>query len=863
MAQDPFADIADEQDPFHDIPDENLPIGNTAPYEHHKKPLMIRGAQVIDQDRTPEPLKQAAKSGVNIDARRPSIESLKAGFAANPAEKDAFLTSAIATRYGQDAVTRTGPDSGQLEFYNPESGRWELAEPNAMSMLPDLIEAVPATLGAVGGGMAGSVGGPVGAAAGGAGGAAIGQAAGHAAKLKLGQAFGLNESMSNTSIAADSAKEGALAGAFDLGGSAVYGAYRGIKAVILGQQFLKPAEAAELLNAQRRADKLVAEVNSQVPSVTGDLFKPFTAQIAPDTIGGKKLLAASNQVLSDPVVGPKLAGQIEKNEFALGAYFDNTVLPNRMGLEAPHQGAEPLKTAIAGERQASTDPLAAGRDNATDAAAAQMNKIQSPNPAMAGSKVRQGIVDKYMAAKKVKNDAYAEYQAAAGYDGNGVSSIEVPISDELLAQQKALKAQIKRIPLKSAAAGKKELLLKKGSTINLADLDTMLKQLRADQRSAKRGKLNIPYNELDSKRLEETLTTMRNNYLDEVNPEARQVLEKAEHAAFEEANTFKYGLAKNLLVKEGGAYKLSDAKVIATILRNKDPRAASEISEILDSDPEAKLAAQNYIFALYRKAVTMRSDRAKPIYDKHKEFMDQYGPVIREFFDPKQEARLNELGGFAETISKNTDNLKLLNAIWNKSYKGKIDRLTAEGLTDKVFTKSFSNEDVRNIAQIAGRYSPEVLASWRAGVADKLRERMFKDGLIDGAGLTKLTGDMDTMLKLRTIFGPKYMQNLETLKKATDMVRQVPADINLPNKNTFWTDFARSTYAAPLSREGRIVSMFQNTRSRALANKIYRSLTDPEELGKLASRTRRTMERIMQINVGGTAYQNLEEMQED
>ncbi len=854
--------VPDEEDEFSGF-EVKEPQADTTTYLHQKKPLMIRGGQVIDEDRTPPNLKAAAKAGVNIDSRQPSLESLKAGFAANPSEKNAFLTTAIATRYGAEAVTREGPDSGQLEFYNPESGRWELAEPNAMAMLPDLIEAVPATLGAVGGGAVGSAGGPVGAAAGGAGGAALGQAAGHAAKLKIGQAFGLNESMSNTSIASDSAKEGALAGAFDLGGSALYGGYRGIKAVIFGKQFLKPEQAAELLNAQARADKLIREVNSQVPSVTGDLFKPFTAQIAPETSGGRKLLEASGQVMSDPVVGPKLAKQVENNEFALGAYFDNTVLPSRMGLDAPHQGAEPLKAAVAGERQGSTDPLAAARDNATDAAATRMNAIQTPNPAMAGSKVRAGIVEKYQAARKAKNDAYAEYQAEAGYNGNGVSSIGIPVSDELLSQQKALKAQIKRIPLKSAAAGKKELLLKKGSTINLADLDTMLKQLRADQRAARRGKLNIPYNELDSKRLEETLTNMRNDYLDSHHPEARAALEKAEQAAFEEANTFKYGLAKNLLVKDGGAYKLSDAKVITTILRNKDPKAASEIAEILDSDPEAKLAAQNYIFALYRKAVTMRSDRAKPVYDKHKEFMEQYGPVIREFFDPAQEAKLHEIGGFAESIAKNTENLKLMNSIWNRSYKGKIDRLTSEALTDRVFTKSFSNDDVRNIARIAERYSPDILASWRAGVADKLRERMFKDGMIDGAGLTKLTGDMDTMLKLRTIFGPKYMQNLETLKKATDMVRRVPADINLPNKATFWTDFARSTYAAPMTREGRIVSMFQNTRSRALANKIYRALTDPAELNKLATRTQRTMERIMQINVGGTAYQNLEEMQED
>lgn len=852
----------DETDEFSQFADkEPAPVGDTTPYPIPKHPLMTRGGVFTDigangpeaRDITPDNMKAAAASGVNVTTSRPSVESFKAGFAANPVEKEAFITSAIASRYGEDVHTRTGPDTGKFEFYNPESGRWELAEPNAMEMLPGLLETVPSMAGSVAGGVAGSPAGPAGTAFGAAGGAGLGQAAGHYAKSQIGKAFGLNQSIDNFDLLKQSAGSGIEVAAWDLGGSALYAGVRGIKAVIMGKQYLKPEQAAELLAAQRRSDQLIAEVEKE----SGVKFQPFTGQIGAGTRAGDKVLGEGMNLVNDPTHAFEMSQQIKGNENALAAYFDNTLLDKRMNLDAPHEGAVPLKQAVAAEGQAK-DSMTAGLANAQDQAAAKLQSIGRVDPTKAGAGVREQISAKYQVAKKAKNDAYAEYQASAGYNGKGTSNIEIPLTDEILQSQKDLKKQIKRLPLKSSAQGKKALLLKKGATMNLSDIDTMLKDLRYDLRKAKQGKLSLPFNELDAKKLEGQLTAMRNDYLAANHPEAYEKLVSAEHAAYNESTLFKRGLAKSLLVKENGEYKLSDAKVLTAIMKRRDVSAAQEISEIMGADPNAKVQAQNYLMALYRKSVTKDAAGTVPVYAKHKKFMDEYGPVMDAFFDESQRTKIRELGGLAETIATNQTNLKALNAIWNKSYKGEIDRLSAEALVDRVFTKSFSNEKIRDIASIAGRYSPEVLKSWRAGVADKLRERIFKDGLIDGQGLTKIVDDLDTKMKLRTIFGPGYIKNLETLKKAVDLSRHLPESINLPNKATFFTDVARATYGAPLTREGRLVSMFQNTRSRALANKIWRALSDPDELAKLASRTERTIKMIQGINLTTTATQELQ-----
>lgn len=826
-------------------------------YKPLPRPSFLPG-HPVSQAPMPENMQRAADSGVNIDAKLPNKESAIASLAANPIEEQAYIEAYLSKRYDNPPV-RTGPDTGELEFFNPETEMWELARPNAASALGSAFDFFPATAGAIAGSMnpVAAAGGPLGVATGGSMGAGLGQAIGTYGKTKLGQKFGINESINDASLATNALTEGLTTGAIDLGTAGLYGAGRGIKAVIFGKQFLKPHEAQELLNAQRRMDVLINEVEKNVPGAT---FRPFTAA-GSDTEAADKLMSAGRQVMDDPEVGHKMSRLVLDNEKVLAAYYDNITLKNRMALGAPNEGAIPLKGAIEGERSGAMDPLVAQRAAAQDQAQQQLDAMPKAGPAQAGSAIRQGLAEKHEAAKLERRNAYAKYTDEAGYRSNGTSKFEVPISSALRADQRNLAKAINRSILGTDAEGKKraKLILEKGQkTINLADLDSTLKALREDIRSSEKGELGLPMDRLAAKRLETELSKMRDDFLEANAPEAKAALDAAEHASFVEAQTFRRGLAKTLLMKEGGEYKLTDARVISTILRNKDPQAAEAIADILKSNPKAMNEAQNYLFALYRRSVATDAGRALPVYKNHQRFMENYGPILDKFFTPAQRDEIRQLGGLAKVINDNTKNLKLLETAWNKSFKGKVDNMSAEALVDGVFTKSLKNEDIRGIVSIAGRYSPDVLNSWKAGVADKMRERMFKDGLIDGTYLNRLMNDHDTMGKVTTIFGQSYVNNLRTLKKAVDLSRRTPHDVKLPGKNTFWTDLARAVYAPPLSREGRAVSMFQNTRSRNLANQVYQALSDPAALEKMATRTRRTMQTVAGLTIGTTALQELQ-----
>jgi hypothetical protein len=840
-------------------PDRNLRImSSRTPTTVDPTSGMPAGKPVeISQDEQNKEL--ASQQGVVIpQARLPFKVSVISGLAANPDEKNAFLMSYVSKAH-EGAPVRIGPTTGQVEFLNGQN-KWELAEPGAARHLAEIPENVLATGGAVGGTALGALSGnPAVAAGAGSLGAGVGETVGNYVKNKTGQLFGINNSISDPRLASHAAMEGTKTGLTDLSLNAAYGIGRGAKTWLFGRQVLTPAKAAELSYAQKRSEQLINEINKESGGVE---FKPFTGQIGEHTEPGQNLLAAGAQAINDPKHGHALNRQIERSEDALVNYFDNTTLPFRMdGVTSASEGGAPLEQAIAGERQSAQQPLVAAQANAQDAAATKMAGIQSQSPAPTGRAIRDSIAAKYQQAKATRQQAYADYQNQAGYDPvSGQSRIEVPITPQLRAQQDALSTAYSNALLTGSRTAKARAMLdiKDKDTLNLSQIDDTLRWVRKEIRS----KDPNPDNKMsifDAKRLEASLTDMRDSYLQKNEPDAYDALTKAEAAKAQEANTFQYGLTKNLLKPDGnGQYKLSDAKVITTILRNKDPDAAGEIAAAIKSNPEALSQAQNYLFALYRKRVAKDAEGLVPDYKKHVQFMNDYGPVIDKFFTPAQQTQIRELGGFSEAIQSNMTKLRELNSIWKKDFKGQLENFSAEGLVNKTLgPNGFSNDEVKKLVTVANAYGPDVMNPWRAGIAEKLRERIMTSGQdrIDGQALDNLLSDKDAVLKLQTIFGPRYINSLETLQKGTQLARTTPRDIKAPTKNNWWSDTVRTTVAPPLSREGRLVSLGQNSRARAYVAKVSQALADPGELERLANTTRRTMLKVGFINSAGTVTQ--------
>jgi hypothetical protein len=832
---------------------------NKTPYPIQKQPLMMRGGPVITQgpegpetiDMRSEADKQLAAKGVNPDYKLPIKESIIQGLATNSTEKEAFINSYLQKAY-PNVPTRKG-DTGEIEFLDPATKRWTVAYPGAAALVSELPEAVLSTVGAAVGSLnpVSAAGGPAGMAVGGAFGAGIGQLAGDVFRQKMGQAFGINQTQNMGSMASDAVPEAVATGAIDLGTTAIYGAGRGVKTWLFGRQILKPEEAQSLLNAQMHSDALVKEINSKA----GVNFNPTTAQRGAQFFNepAEKMLTAESQAKTDPFIGNQLAANQTNNERALDQYFDAISLNQRLaGVTTPGEGGERLRLALDAEQQGAK----ANAGQALAALPANMDK------GAAGRSIRETLAARYNAAKLNTDNAYAEYKTLINETEKNPSTIAVPWTLEVRTLQKQFEAAMERSPRLRSKQSREALMLDTKQPVNLSDLDDLLKDLRNDIRQGTKGKLDVPLNLRDAKRLEKSLTNMRNKYLEDNEPEAYQALLKAEKAQTDEANTFRYGLTKNLLTQESkGKYKITDAGVITRIMKNQDAAAAKEIAEIVKSNPDAMLATQQFLFAQYRRAVDPKRAMI-PNVQNHKKFMEKYGDVVKEFFTPEQAAKLDQLGEFADIIAGNTRTIKALNKVWAKDFAGRLKSFSAEDLTEAVNGK-FDVDEVRKLKTLANAYGPDVVKSWQAGVAQDLRQRIFKGDNIDPSRLQALVSDGDRMRKLGVVFGPKYIQDLNTLNDAMKMITHISRNIDRFPKNTLFTDIARATIAPPLGREGRIVTLGQNNRARSFMNNVYQALNDPEYLSEMASRTARTMRTVAGVTTATTAYQKLRDMQHD
>lgn len=859
---DEFEQYADDKDEFEKFVDQ--PKGDTTPFDYKKKPLMIRGGLVVNPDIRSEEDKARAAKGINVDYTMPAKASFIQSLASNKDEANSFVGSYLNSAY-PDAPRRIG-DRGNVEFLDPLTKRWTEALAGAAGVAGELPEALFSTAGGVGGGMAGgAVGGPAGAALGSSAGTGIGQFAGDLTRQAIGKFFGINQSQDLASMSSESVPEAVGAAGLDLGVAGLYGAGRGVKTWLFGRQVLKPHEAQALLTAQQHADALVTQINREV----GGIFHPTTAQKGAQHFSepAERMLSAQGQARTNPYTGHDILANQQSNERALDMYFDNATLSQRMqGVNGPSEGGEPLRQAINDEGFNKSRQLVAEKANAEDAGKAALEKLPSQaDKGGAGRAVRTELVAKYSEAKKATDAAYGDYKSLIKETATQPSAIAVPWSRDVKGLQKTLRAAIERSPRERSKQARNTLLLDTTTNkeISLSDLDDMLKDLRDDIRSGTKGKLDVPLNLRDAKRLEKSLTGMRNDFLQKSEPEVYDALMKAEKAQANESNLFKYGLTQQLLKPDGrGRFKITDAGVIAKIVKNQDAGAAKELGGIVRSNPDAMLEVQNYLFAMYRRQVDPKGGMV-PNAANHAKFMQNYGAVVKEFFTPEQAAQLNQLGGFADVISTNTMKIKALNRIWANDFKGRLKSMSSEDLVEAVNGK-FDVDEVRKLHTLATAYGEDVTKAWKAGVAEDLRGRLFKGGdHIDPRQLSDLVTDYDRMKKLSILYGPGYIKSLNTLNDAMKMITRISRDIDRYPKNTLFTDIARMTYAPPLSQGGRVVTLGQNNRARSFYNRLWAALNDPAELSNLANRTSKTMQTMRALDIGTNTARSLEDLQND
>lgn len=832
---------------------------------------------------------EAAQEGVDIDTGAPASVQAKVSLAPDIEYQKDALGKLLGTQ------TRMGPKSGQLEFLDKDSQKWTtLKGSNAIrkmaSMAGGSIDATGQIVGAGAGAVGGAAaGGGFGAFAGSVIGSGVGGAAGRLVRIKAGQAAGVLPDTYPTG--SDITDEGFKSAAYDLGAQGILGGLKYARYWYKGSRAFSPVEASLLGDTAAKYDDLINEVSRRA----GTEFNPTLGQrVSGDkatmkTKLGKQTLgydAALSQKNSPTVHDMEALQQGNEDTLAnfLGSANDAAIRPEDLTGPMNQTG-----------RQQAGEDVGAGITDMYNGMLEQARKLVTALPeSLPASEKGKVMRDTLVAADKwakdnVETPAWSKYREATGYNPATFSSdIKVPWNDDVRAlmsswDERNKSAIIKAIqndnsglkllfkdnedvvsPLLGSDGLPIKLGVKDNQSVDLAVLDDTIRWIRSDARKALKNKTGVSYDERDLVSLERELSGMRDGYLKESKPETFQLLQEAEAATKQRAATFKQGVLGDLLVKDGpDSFRLTDADAIYRILNSKDDSAAQAFSKIAKGSPEAMQAARQMIFAMYRRDVTDATTKV-PSAKGHAEFMQQYGQVVKQFFNPADYATLDRLGGMGTVIADTEKKLRVILPGLQKVVGGEVEAMNASTLATRTLGAGFTQEKVKAASRLIkslGDDGQGLLAEWQGATLDALSQKLVKNGQINLSELNKITvGDGGNTIKALLDSGPNpkgtsYINDLKTLQEAANMIRAKGKGTMEDQGSPLAVRFMR-LFFGQFSPEARVITFGQKSRSRQNPGELFNAISDPQKIHDLSKQAKVMMGQVQAANIAAAAAAN-------
>lgn len=815
-----------------------VPVGTQAQAQNQAINPFVRRYGGRNSNLTPE-TRAAAQAGVDIFTDAPT-GGFTSGFAQNDALRADSLKKSLSEYYGQEVRVRKGPDTGELEFLNPETRRWTSVNAQQVTgrdIAAKVGPAIPATLGIAGEVFAG----PLGAVAGAAGGEAIRRGIGNLAGVR-------DESAGDAALG--SLGIGALEGGMAKGGDWIGGMFAGIR------KFFKP----EVMTADFAASTLarteaLQDVADHISAVTGQRLQPFTGQLTDDPL----LLSEQARVRGSKTegIGIALRQQESANETALEGYFD---------VITPQGGGDP--SIIGGRVQAEAaqrdQPIADSIRATMARQAEELERLTAQLPRAADDASGRAIrarLEQLRAVYKANEDAlWADVRLAYGYnEDTALSQVRIPVAGQLERQIRIFRAEASEALDPAITSGKRQLAgnrllpdvdeltpedaellrtfgvdFEETHTIDLHQTQVLLSFLRKRERIALEGVVATDPAGSDIIRMKTALQEYRNAYLMENDPELLMKIQEAENATAFRANTFDKFLVGDILRQgQGGRYAIRDADVVARTIASRDVEAIRHLTAVMSDHPAGIATLQRTMLAYYENEVVRDGI---PDATLHRAFMRRNEEVVNEMFG-SQANRIKRLGEFERVVANTEQRLANFEKQIARRFSGRIQGVDPERVVEAIFNTTFSSKDARELMALAEASGFGQM--YRKAVGDQMRRRFITPGNIRTDELERFVGDERE--KLVSIMGPQYVQDMETLLSMARVIsRSSHANVaGRTGTETVIETIARPTVARPLSAEGVGLTKLLDFRGRARERAWAAIVSDPQALHAVILRANR------------------------
>jgi len=745
------------------------------------------------------------------------------------------IKNVLSDLYKQDITVRTGTNTGELEFLNPETKKFELVNKpgvdlgdftgqggNAMVILPDIAATIAGTVYS-GGNL------PAGVTAG-----AVTAGVMEYSKYQLGKTlYGINKDVSNEDL---------LNRAFVAAGVSAGSAFLGVGAakVIKGTtnlikgRFLQGNDVAiskvedDILKADVVADRINnaldgAKIKSNLKFTLGQAANDADMLAAQESFENINKLGYMNEFRT-----------FNQNQAqALNDYYG--FLKSGFGTNtkgaSEFEAGSLIQEVIRKQNQPVIKDLIKKQADAEDILERAIITLPDGSLKETGVAIRSSIAEASNLYKT--NVAMAADKLAVAANIKNVST-DI-IYDTVESLSKKAKDNLLKIPDTKNIFNKE--LLKEGN-VNPEVLRNTKSTLQSLIRDKVEGKAAGETPEV------KTLQTI----VSSINKQLQKSAPKEYTDALDEFNTLVVKNKKLLdneliskITKEDNKLKIFGAEDLFSLSFKKGLKSdvyAKQIHDVIKNSPDAMKSYKNSINDFYKIKVFKNGKISK---NAHESFLRDYNSPLKLFFNEADYNKISKLGGFQKAIDDATVSRNNTIKEIEKSFAGKLERLTPGELVNKIY-KANNIDEIRRLKNILSK-DPEVYQAFQRSVLTDLNESVLKSSdrlgmkILDASSFDKYlygAGERGYRVALKEIFGDNFVGNLDNLNKALQISarRQPPKSMGV--FGSAFSDIIRARLGQ-FTLSGRLFTASRRIYAKAAERVMANALLNPASLKELIS----------------------------
>ena len=788
------------------------------------------------------------------------------------------------------AETRRDPETGSILYLNPETKRWTtVTDPTSVVDLVAYgrgtgaelvgegvgavygagmglpVSAASAAVGAIGGGTIGAasespiVGIPAGALIGGATGfmaseavatatgAILGSFSTTLARLKAGQALGKNN-YTDDEIFSKVLTNAMLAGAGGLAGEAISTLGRRLFSTPEARQFLKSMSPEDIDNALVRMQPTIDEIKAK----TGEDWTPTLSQLMRadrPNMEIRQVTTMENRIASNTDELVQTQNQQMQVEEQL---FNNLNASGDLGQRAAIDLAESTQGVA---QQKVRTQLSEAEDFAEGLIAREQTYLndlfESPDLDLTAEGMQE-VLD--ATRSRVRNSLGEEYGKFWNTATDDIPLKDLEVSLEGLRGKaeswrdildsdifKSLAVEDRAAVQNAVTAGSKQI---DGAVIDvpqsLSVVSRAISVLKAEKRNIQSGEGQARLNELPLvNSMLKDLTTVRDDALRSVSPEAVDALKALDIAYRESEERLAASMINRVLAKGGaGEYAVTPSDAVSYLI-GSDGRAARYFMKFKDDPNSLAFASRGSVVDGIR---SLYSQRVLNGVLTHDAFMDANRVGMKRIMTANEYKVFANADRAKAGITAAQKELEIATDNINRTFEGALGAEQDMGNLVNYISRQDDSLRATNRLKTMLKDSPELWEDFQAqkarSIADDIQTRK-RGGLVE-YNTTKINRYLENSDELKAAFGEQYVADLRLFRDFVEMGQPLPG-VRLPRemastvtgKNLEGAEgLVRRAIIGPLSRIGFVLTGVRDLTGDASQKIVGRMLANPKALAQ-------------------------------